>query len=78
VPSEGSEEVVGVLADLGCCGVEVVVLKDLPLGNWSWLRRRVGPEPTVSRRYHAGASRQDIVDEHGVPRFLAAMGLGGP
>jgi Ser/Thr protein kinase RdoA (MazF antagonist) len=74
VPSEGSEEVVGVLADLGVAAVEVVVLKDLPLGNGSWLRRRVGAEPVVLRRYFAGAGPQDIVYEHGVLSFLAAVG----
>jgi Ser/Thr protein kinase RdoA (MazF antagonist) len=74
MPSEDPEQLACVLADLGAPAADVVVLKDLPLGNGSWLLHRSGSEPVVLRRYYAGATRQDIAYEHAVLGFLTAAG----
>lgn len=51
----------------------VTCLKDVPLGNASWLVE-VGGGRLVLRRYHAGATPQDLAYEHAVLRHLAGAG----
>ena len=67
----------GSLADvLGLLGPppdKTTVLKDVPGQNGSWLVELRG-ERSVLRRYHPGASAEDLAYEHAVLRHLAAAG----
>jgi homoserine kinase type II len=51
-----------------------VVLKDIPSQNGSWLIEMPGGQRTVLRRYHPGASPEDLAYEHAVLDHLAATG----
>jgi Ser/Thr protein kinase RdoA (MazF antagonist) len=59
-----------VLELMGADAADVVVLKDIPEQNASWL---VGPG-LVLRRYHTGATAADLAYEHAVLRHLADAG----
>jgi Ser/Thr protein kinase RdoA (MazF antagonist) len=52
----------------------VAVLKDVPLHNGSWLVELPGGQRAVLRRYHPGASPEDLAYEHAVLGHLAAAG----
>ncbi len=52
---------------------QVACLKDVPLGNASWLIEAAGGR-LVLRRYHAGATPQDLGYEHAVLAHLAGAG----
>jgi Ser/Thr protein kinase RdoA (MazF antagonist) len=63
-----------VLELVGVRTADVVVLKDVPEQNASWL---VGPR-LVLRRYHSGATAADLAYEHEVLRHLADAGWAVP
>jgi Ser/Thr protein kinase RdoA (MazF antagonist) len=63
----------GVLDLLGLRPRRVACQKDVPLGNASWLVEVRGGR-LVLRRYHAGATPQDLSYEHAVLRYLAGAG----
>jgi hypothetical protein len=52
----------------------IAVLKDVPLGNGNWLIEVPGRRRAVLRRYHPGASPEDLAYEHAVLAHLAAAG----
>jgi Ser/Thr protein kinase RdoA (MazF antagonist) len=52
----------------------VTVLKDVPLHNGSWLVEMPGGQRAVLRRYHPGASPEDLAYEHAVLGHLATAG----
>jgi Ser/Thr protein kinase RdoA (MazF antagonist) len=52
----------------------IVTLKDLPGENASWLLEDAGGCVVVLRRYHEGATPEDLAYEHAVLRHLAADG----
>jgi Ser/Thr protein kinase RdoA (MazF antagonist) len=52
----------------------IAVLKDVPLGNGNWLIELPGGRRAVLRRYHPGASPEDLAYEHAVLAHLAAAG----
>jgi Ser/Thr protein kinase RdoA (MazF antagonist) len=54
--------------------VKIAVLKDVPQGNGNWLVEMPGRRRVVLRRYHPGASPQDLAYEHAVLDHLAAVG----
>src|SRR5271165_1644834 len=56
----------------------VVVLKDVPQQNASWLIETPGAECLVLRRYHAGATPPDLAYEHTVLRYLTTAGWAVP
>jgi Ser/Thr protein kinase RdoA (MazF antagonist) len=51
----------------------VAVLKDVPLGNGNWLVE-TGGRRAVLRRYHPGATPEDLAYEHAVLGHLASAG----
>lgn len=66
---------------LGLLGVpwrRVAALKDVPLGNGNWLVETAAGQRFVLRRYHAGATREDLAYEHAVLGRLAAAGWAVP
>jgi Ser/Thr protein kinase RdoA (MazF antagonist) len=67
-----------VLGALGVAAGTVAVLKDVPGGNASWLAGTADRERRVLRRYHAGATIDDLAYEHAVLRHLAAAGWAVP
>jgi homoserine kinase type II len=52
----------------------VTVLKDVPGGNGNWLVELPGRKRAVLRRYHPGATPDEITYEHAVLQHLAAAG----
>jgi Ser/Thr protein kinase RdoA (MazF antagonist) len=70
--------VTGVVADvldrLGVRPERVTVLKDVPSGNGNWLVEMGGGRRAVLRRYHPGASPEDLAYEHAILRDLADVG----
>jgi Ser/Thr protein kinase RdoA (MazF antagonist) len=70
--------VADVLDALGVRAGEVIALKDIPLENGSWLVEPPGGERLVLRRYHDGATVEDLAYEHAVLRYLAAAGWAVP
>jgi Ser/Thr protein kinase RdoA (MazF antagonist) len=52
----------------------VAVLKDVPLGNGNWLVETGDGRRAVLRRYHPGASPEDLAYEHAVLGHLASAG----
>jgi homoserine kinase type II len=52
----------------------VSVLKDVPSGNGNWLVEMRGEQRRVLRRYHPGASPEDLAYEHAVLGHLASAG----
>jgi Ser/Thr protein kinase RdoA (MazF antagonist) len=52
----------------------VAVLKDVPSGNGNWLVEMPGGRRAVLRRYHPGASPEDLAYEHAVLDHLASAG----
>jgi homoserine kinase type II len=63
-----------VLELMGVSAADLVVLKDVPAQNASWL---VGParrSSLVLRRYHHGATAADLAYEHAVLDYLAGAG----
>jgi hypothetical protein len=52
----------------------IAVLKDVPLHNGSWLVEMPGGQRAVLRRYHPGASPEDLAYEYAVLDHLAATG----
>jgi Ser/Thr protein kinase RdoA (MazF antagonist) len=63
-----------VLQLVGAPAADVVVLKDIPEQNASWL---IG-SGLVLRRYHSGATAADLAYEHAVLRHLADAGWAVP
>jgi len=63
-----------VLDALGLRPRPVTVLKDEPGQNASWLARTSGGQRVVLRRYHDGATPEDLSYEHAVLRHLAGAG----
>jgi Ser/Thr protein kinase RdoA (MazF antagonist) len=63
-----------VLAQLGVLPGSLVPLKDIPLENASWLVEIAGGQRVVLRRYHAGATAEDLAYEHSVLAYLAGRG----
>ena len=53
---------------------EVTVMKDGQYGNCCWLIETPKREPFVLRRYHDGATREDLEYEHAVLRHLSSEG----
>jgi homoserine kinase type II len=66
--------VASVLAAAGARPGRVAVLKDVPLGNGNWLVETDGGHRAVLRRYHPGASPEDLAYEHAVLGHLAGAG----
>jgi Ser/Thr protein kinase RdoA (MazF antagonist) len=52
----------------------VVVLKDVPSGNGNWLLEMGGGQRAVLRRYHPGASAEDLAYEHAILGHLTSGG----
>jgi Ser/Thr protein kinase RdoA (MazF antagonist) len=52
----------------------VALLKDVPSGNGNWLVEMPGRQRVVLRRYHPGASPEDLAYEHAVIGHLASAG----
>jgi len=52
----------------------VLVLKDVPDENGSWLLELAGGRRVVLRRYYAGATREELRYEHEVLGYLARAG----
>lgn len=52
----------------------ILVLKDVPGENGSWLVERPGGQRLVLRRYHSDATREELVYEHDVLGYLAQAG----
>jgi homoserine kinase type II len=67
-----------VLDVLGMRPGRVVVLKDVPPVNGSWLVEMPGGQLAVLRRYHQGASPEDLEYEHVVLGYLAGAGWAVP
>jgi Ser/Thr protein kinase RdoA (MazF antagonist) len=63
-----------VLGVLGLAPRRVLALKDVSRQNASWLVEVPGGTPVVLRRYHAGATEEDLRYEHAVLRHLADSG----
>src|SRR5579859_1356321 len=63
-----------VLGALGIRPRRVTVLKNEPLQNASWLVDVRGGRRLVLRRYHAGATLEDLSYEHAVLRHLSSAG----
>jgi Ser/Thr protein kinase RdoA (MazF antagonist) len=63
-----------VLGLLGLRPASVVALKDVPLENASWLVSSFAGDRLVLRRYHDGATADDLAYEHAVLRHLAQAG----
>jgi homoserine kinase type II len=63
-----------VLDVLGVRPDKIAVLKDVPLHNGSWLVDMPGGQRAVLRRYHPGASPEDLAYEHAVLGHLADTG----
>jgi hypothetical protein len=59
---------------LGVRPRRITVLKDVPLANASWLVEAADKQPLVLRRYHAGATAEDLAYEHAVLEYLAKVG----
>jgi Ser/Thr protein kinase RdoA (MazF antagonist) len=59
---------------LGVRPRRITVLKDVPLANASWLVETADKQPLVLRRYHAGATAEDLAYEHAVLEYLAKVG----
>jgi Ser/Thr protein kinase RdoA (MazF antagonist) len=66
--------VTGVLDLLAVRPDRVTVLKDVPLHNGNWLVEMPGGQRAVLRRYHPGASPEDLAYEHAVLGHLTATG----
>jgi Ser/Thr protein kinase RdoA (MazF antagonist) len=66
--------VAGVLDVLALRPDRVAVLKDVPSGNGNWLVEMRGGHHAVLRRYHPGASPEDLAYEHVVLGHLASGG----
>ena len=66
--------VASVLDALGMRPDRVTVLKDVRLGNGNWLVEMGSGRRSVLRRYHPGASPEDLAYEHAVLGHLAAAG----
>jgi len=67
-----------VLELLGLPRHRVVALKDVPRGNGNWLVETALGQRLVLRRYHAGATREDLAYEHAVLGHLAGSGWAVP
>ena len=63
-----------VLDMLGVRPDGIAVLKDVPSHNGSWLVKAPGGKRAVLRRYHPGASPEDLAYENAVLGFLAGTG----
>jgi Ser/Thr protein kinase RdoA (MazF antagonist) len=63
-----------VLELLGAHAAHVVVLKDIPEQNASWLLGTPSRARLVLRRYHRGATAADLAYEHTVLRYLGDAG----
>jgi homoserine kinase type II len=70
--------VASVLDVLAVRSARIAVLKDVPLHNGSWLVEMPGGQRAVLRRYHPGASPEDLAYEHAVLDHLAATGWAVP
>ena len=66
--------VVGVLHALAVRTDRVALLKDVPSGNGNWLVEMPGGRRAVLRRYHPGATPEDLAYEHAVLGHLASAG----
>jgi Ser/Thr protein kinase RdoA (MazF antagonist) len=67
-----------VLDVLGVRPGRITVLKDVPPGNGSWLVELPSGRRAVLRRYHPGASPEDLGYEHAVLGYLADAGWAVP
>ena len=67
-----------VLELAGADAADLVVLKDIPEQNASWLIGAPGQARLVLRRYHHGATAADLAYEHAVLRHLADAGWAVP
>jgi Ser/Thr protein kinase RdoA (MazF antagonist) len=63
-----------VLDLLGLRPYRIVAFKDVPLGNGNWLVETAWEQRFVLRRYHAGATWEDLGYEHAVLGHLASAG----
>jgi Ser/Thr protein kinase RdoA (MazF antagonist) len=63
-----------VLGVLGIRPQGIVVLKDMPMANASWLAETLAGRRVVLRRYHDLSTADDLAFEHAVLRHLAAAG----
>jgi Ser/Thr protein kinase RdoA (MazF antagonist) len=63
-----------VLDVLGLRPQKIITLKDVPLENGSWLVEVPGGACVVLRRYHAGATPEDLSYEHTVLDHLTQAG----
>lgn len=63
-----------VLDLLGLRPRRVVAIKDVPLGNANWLADTAAGQRFILRRYHAGATREDLAYEQAVLGHLASAG----
>jgi homoserine kinase type II len=52
----------------------LVTLKDIPSENANWLAEAHNGQRVVLRRYHAGATPEDLAYEHAILRYLAGDG----
>jgi Ser/Thr protein kinase RdoA (MazF antagonist) len=66
--------VVGVLHALAVRTDRVALLKDVPSGNGNWLVEMPGGRRAVLRRYHPGATPEDLAYEHAVLGHLVSAG----
>jgi len=66
--------VASVLDVLAVRPTRVVLLRDIPTGSGNWLVEMPGGRRAVLRRYHPGATPQDLGYEHAVLNHLAAAG----
>jgi len=63
-----------VTEEFGVRPQRIVTLKELPRENSSWLLEDSGGGRVVLRRYHDGATPEDLAYEHAVLRHLAGQG----
>jgi Ser/Thr protein kinase RdoA (MazF antagonist) len=63
-----------VLDLLGVRPGRVVALSDVPLGNANWLVEAADGRRLVLRRYHPGATQEELAYEHAVLGYLAGVG----
>jgi Ser/Thr protein kinase RdoA (MazF antagonist) len=67
-----------VLDVLGVRPQSIVVLKDIPTANGSWLAETLAGQRVVLRRYHDRSTADDLAYEHAVLRYLAGAGWAVP
>lgn len=73
-PHDPGTAVASALDTLAVRPDRVALLKDVPLGNGNWLVEMTGGQRVVLRRYHPGASPEDLAYEHAVIGHLASAG----